>query len=496
MGDDAGPSLSQRGGRALSWTFFGTMLRAFIQFVLLIVLTRLLLPEDFGVMALAEASVFMAYIFSSMGVGPFLIQRKEIGDRQITAAFTLSLISSTLFTAALVLASGPLETFFNKDGLGPIILVMSVSVFLMTMAAVPESLLMRRLEFRAVALTDLAAYGIGYGLVGLVLALNGAGVWSLVAGFVAQDLIRAGVMYYLRPPPLRLFINVETFKEFIRFGGGIILGSIFNQLAQQLDRIVAGRFLGAADLGFYARSHQLLILPASLFGKVVERVLFPVMSSIQGEEQRLAKAFLRATATTAILTMPFSAVVCILAPEIISLLFGAGWSRAVQPLQVLSLAIPFRIGYKTSDSLSRAKGAVYRRAWRQFVFAAMMLVGSLFGAKYYGLTGVAIGTSAAVIGNYFFMTDLSCRILKISYANILQSLHPAIFLTIVSGISGFVASNMARSRFDSDIIIFMITASVMGLVGLFAVLILPRLFLGQDGYWVYQVMRKNFTLRA
>jgi len=495
MGEEAERSLSQKGGRALSWTFFGTMLRAIIQFILLIVLTRLLLPEDFGVMALAEASVFMAYIFSSMGVGPFLIQRSEIGERQITAAFTLSLISSTLFAAALGLASGPIEAFFHGDGLRPILLVMSVSVFLMTMAAVPESLLMRRLEFRAVALTDLAAYAIGYGLVGLLLALNDAGVWSLVAGFVAQDLIRTVVMFYLRPPPSRLFINFAIFKEFMTFGGGIMLGAIFNQLAQQLDRIVAGRYLGAADLGFYARSHQLLILPASLFGKVVERVLFPVMSSIQGEEQRLANAFLRATATTALLTMPFSAVVFILAPEIISLLFGPGWSTAAQPLQFLSLAIMFRIGYKTSDSLSRAKGAVYRRAWRQFVFAMMMLIGSLFGAKYYGLTGVAIGTSAAVIGNYLFMTDLSCRILKISYAKILQSLYPAIFLTIASGTAGFVASNISRSHFDSNLLVFISTVFAMGCVGLFSVLIIPRVFLGSDGYWVYQVMRKNFTLR-
>jgi O-antigen/teichoic acid export membrane protein len=496
MSAEAKPSLSQKGGRALSWTFLGTMIRAFIQFALLIILTRLLMPEDFGVMAVAEASVFMACIFSRMGVGPFLIQQDQIGEHQIAAAFTISLMSSALFAAVLGMMSGYIEAFFNMDGLGMIILVMSPSVFLMTMAAVPESLLMRQLEFRAVTLTDLAAYAIGYGIIGLLLALNDAGVWALVLAFVAQDLIRAAAMFSLQPPPRRLFVNATVFREFMAFGGGIMLGSIFNQLAQQIDRFVAGRYLGAADLGFYARAHQLLILPASLFGKVVERVLFPVLSSIQGEEQRLANAFLRATATTALLTMPFSVVVCILAPEIVRLLFGAGWSAAVQPLQWLSLAIMFRISYKISDSLARAKAAVYRRAWRQFIFAVMMLLGSLIGSKYYGLTGVAIGTSIAVTINYFLMTDLSCRIIILPYHKVLQSLYPAMSLTVLIAISSYVSSLVLRNILDSDLFVVMGVFVISGLIALFSMWNLPKFFLGPDGYWTYQIMRKNFTLRA
>lgn len=502
MEDDANISssqkdgLSQKGGRALSWTFFGTMLRASIQFALLIVLTRLLLPEDFGVMAIAEASVFMACIFSRIGVGPFLIQSQEIGEEQIVAAFTLSFLSSIAFAAILAACAGPIERFFQMDGLAPIILAMSPSVFLMTMAAVPESLLMRRLEFRAITLTDLAAYGIGYGVVGLFLALNGAGVWALVVGFVAQDLIRAGAMFSLRPPPRRFFIDGATFKALMSFGGGIMLGSICNQFAQQIDRMVAGRYLGAADLGFYARSHQLLVLPASLFGKVVERVLFPVLSSIQSEQQRLASTFLRATATTALLTMPFSVMVCILAPEIVSLLFGARWSTAVEPLQFLSLAIMFRISYKISDSLARAKAAVYRRAWRQFIFAAMMTAGSLIGSKYFGLAGVAIGTSLAVTLNYLLMTDLSCRILGLSRYKVLAALYPAISLTALIGLSGYVTSYLLRDALESDLLVFLGTSMILGLVAVLSMWSLPRLFLGADGRWTYQLMRKNFSLRA
>lgn len=496
MDDDTDASLSKKGGRALSWTFFGTTLRALIQFALLIVLTRLLLPEDFGVMAIAEASVFMACIFSRMGVGPFIIQNEVIGEDEIAAAFTLSLLSSLVFALLLAACAGPIETFFQMDGLAPIILTMTPSVFLMTMAAVPESLLMRRLEFRAVTLTDLAAYGIGYGIVGLILALNGAGVWALVVGFVTQDLVRAVAMFTLRSPPRRLFIDWAMFKTFMGFGGGIMLGSICNQFAQQIDRIVAGRYLGAADLGFYSRSYQLLVLPASLFGKVVERVLFPVLSSIQSEQQRLASAFLRATATTALLTMPFSILVCVLAPEIVSLLFGARWSAAVEPLQFLSLAIMFRISYKISDSLARARAAVYRRAWRQFVFAAMMTTGSLIGSKYFGLSGVAIGTSLAVTLNYLLMTDLSCRLLGLSRYRVLEALYPAISLTVLIGLSGYAASRFLRDALESDFLVFLGTSMILAPVALLSMWSLPKLFLGAEGRWTYQLIRKNFSLRA
>ena len=275
-----------------------------------------------------------------------------------------------------------------------------------------------------------------------------------------------------------------------------MLGSICNQLARQVDRIVAGRYLGAADLGFYARSHQLLVLPASLFGKVVERVLFPVMSSLQNEEERLSKAFLRATATTALLTMPFSALVCILAPEIVSLLFGAGWSSAVQPLQFLSLAIMFRISYKISESLARAKAAVYRRAWRQAVFALTMVAGSFLGSRYFGLSGLAVGTSIAVVANYVLMTDLSCRILKISRMSVLKSLLPSLSLTVLTACVGYVSSHWARMYLDSDLLVFMAVVSITGALGLVSILLLPTVFLGPDGSWTYQMIRRNLKLRT
>ena len=489
-------SLSRKGGKALSWTFLGTMIRASIQFALLIILTRLLVPEDFGVMALAEASVFLACIFSRMGVGPFLIQKQDIDQKQIEAAFTLSLISSSVMAMALAAASASIAVFFQQEKLGTIILAMSPSVFLMTAAAVPESLLMRELKFKAVTLVDLVAYGFGYGVIGLVLAVYGFGIWALVTGFVMQDLIRAVAMFALRPPPRRLFLSMAIFKDFMNFGGGIMLGSIFNQLAQQLDRIVAGRFLGTADLGFYARSHQFLILPASLFGKVVERVLFPALSSIQNDQERLTNAFLRASGTTALLTMPFSAIVCILAPEIVSLLFGEGWSRAAVPLQFLSLAIMFRVSYKISDSLTRAKGAVYRRAWRQCVFAIMVFLGSYFGAKYFGLTGVAIGILIAVIVNYCLMTDLSCRLLDLPYRKVLRSLVPAMLLTGLVSVTGYLSAEALRANISSDFLTISGVGCLLCAVSLFAILALPKVFLGAEGYWTYQLMRKNFSLRT
>ena len=496
MSADDTTSLSKRGGKALSWSFFGTMLRASVQFALLIILTRLLLPEHFGVMALGEASVFLACIFSRMGVGPFLIQREEIEERHIQAGFAMSIMAGLVMAGLLALASGPIAAFFQEESLAWVIIAMSPSVFLMTAAAVPESLLMRGLEFRAVTLIDLAAYAIGYGLISLPLALYGAGVWALVAGFVAQDVIKAACMFRLRPPPRRLFVNVAIFKEFMTFGGGIMIGSVFNQLAQQLDRIVAGRYLGAVDLGFYARSQQLLVLPASLFGKVVERVLFPILSSIQSEQERLQNAFLRATATTALLTMPFSAVVCILAPEIVALLFGPGWSEAALPLQYLALAIMFRVSYKISDSLARAKGAVYRRAWRQAIYAAAVFIGCFVGSKYFGLAGVAIGISTAVTINYCLMTDLSCRLLDLSYGKVIGALTPAILLTALIAGVGYVGAELLRAEFGN---IFATVAGVgvlLGLVGLLAVTVLPKVFLGPEGAWTYQLMRKNFSLRA
>lgn len=484
-------SLAREGSRALRWTSFGTLTRAIVQFAALVILARLLAPEAFGIMAIAEATINLSIIISQLGVGPFLVQRKDIQDDHVAVANMIVLVIGLVFAAALLLSSGVIAAFFNQSELEGVLVVMAAAIIFMNVASVPQHLMMRNFQFRVLTLVEAGSYLVGFGLVGIGLALYGAGVWALVLAFVAQTLFAAVALLILSPSPWRLSFDGRVIKEFLVFGFGQTLAQICNQSAQQLDKIIAGRLLDAASVGLYARAQQLIVLPASLFGHIVERVLFPVLSTIQDDQQRLRHSFIRGTATTALAVMPFSVLLFILAPEVISLLFGPNWSGAVMPLQLMAVAVTFRVSYKISDSLARAKAAVYRRAWRQLVFATMVMTGTWFGAETHGINGVAIGLSCAIIGNYLLMTDLSCRLLDLPYVEVVKAHAQPVALTVLTGIVGYLTADAVRDVTTVSILIILASGAASAAAGIGAIYLAPAVFLGDSGRWSLGLLQQN-----
>ena len=146
----------------------------------------------------------------------------------------------------------------------------------------------------------------------------------------------------------------------------------------------------ASDLGYYSRAYQLVAMPAMLLGQMMDRVLFPVMASFQHARARLAEAYRRGISLVATVMAPLSVLIVMLAPEIVRVLLGPDWGPVVAPLRVLALGLVCRTGYKISDSLARSVGTVYKRAWRQAIYAALVVTGALVGRRW-GITGVAWG---------------------------------------------------------------------------------------------------------
>jgi hypothetical protein len=160
-----------------------------------------------------------------------------------------------------------------------------------------------------------------------------------------------------------------------------------NCVALRADQLVVGRWLGAEALGIYGRAYCFVGMPANLFGTVVDRVIFPAMAVVQ-DRQKLAEAYSRAVGLVALTTIPLSAVLFALAPEIVRILLGPHWDSVVTPFRILVTVLIFRTSYKMSDSLARATGAVYRRAWRQWLYAGAVFLGAWLG-QFWGTAGVA-----------------------------------------------------------------------------------------------------------
>jgi O-antigen/teichoic acid export membrane protein len=242
----------------------------------------------------------------------------------------------------------------------------------------------------------------------------------------------------------------------------------------------------------YSRAFQLIVMPANLFGQVLDTVLFPAMSAVQDSRSRLTSAFRRGVLFITVVVLPISVLCIILAPEIIRVVLGKNWENAIAPFQILSVSILFRTSYKMSDSLARATGAVYDRAWRQILFALFVFIGAWVGTQW-GLAGVACGVLLATCLNYLFMADLSLKLISMSWKDFFKDQIPSFGFALFSSLTIWGMAVWMRSFSVSSILIVLASILLMGLLMGVGLLIKPRFFLGADGLWVLDMLEKNFS---
>lgn len=456
--------------------------QAVLQFVVVITLARLLTPYEFGLVGAASVVIGFSRIFSQFGVGPAIVQLPQIRESTLGVAFTLSLVLS-VGVALLIFVSTPVfVSLFRMPELGPIIQALTLLFPISGIALVAQALLERDLRFRRLAMIGGLSYGLGYGAVGVACAALGLGVWSLVFAQLAQAILNSALLLGAQRRTVRLGFDLSEARALGTFGTGFSLSTVANYLALQADNLVVGRWLGAQALGVYGRAYQFMVMPASLTGGVIDKVLFPAMATVQDQPERLGRAFRRSMAGTALIVLPLSGMLIVLAPELVLVLLGEDWSEVTPPFRVLAIALFFRTGYKMSDSLVRAKGAVFETAWRKWIYAITVTGGALVGQQW-GLIGVAAGVSAAIVVHFALMWQMSRRLLGWrGLGGLRESLWYVAAGASVAGLSA-VAATVTRGWGLPDLLVLIATGSV----GCAAFVILLRWFapvLGDDAVWV------------
>lgn len=483
------PSLTDRTFIGFIWLLAGTGTQAILRIAGLIVLARLLSPSDYGLVGAAAVILGLSHIFSQLGVGPAIVQRAELGVSHIRVGFTLSLLLGCFVGIVVALAGQYIAIFFRMPELRPVIQALALIFPISGFSVVAEALLIREMQFKKLAFIGIINYILGYAAVGITLALLGWGVWALVFAQLGQAITNTTILMFVRRGSMGIALMGLELKQLLNFGAGFSLARIANYAATEADNLVVGRWLGAEALGIYGRAYQFLMMPAILFGTVVDRVLFPAMASVQNDKERLSRAYTRGVAVVAMTALPLSGTLIILAPEIVHVLLGQQWLSVALPFQVLASILVFRTSYKMSDSLARATGAVYRRAWRQWIYAVTVFVCAWVG-HFWGLTGVAIGASAAIVINFFLMLHLSIKLTETSWLE-LGIIHGRHFTvsTIVTvciwtfkEILGFYGMHPIFILLGGGVIFLMVL--------LFLWVVFPRIF-GEEGVWIFSLIKHH-----
>jgi len=483
--------LTNRALGGMLWTFSGTGVQAVVQLLVLMVLGRLLTPTDFGLMGAAAVVIALSQIVSQVGVGPAIVQRRELEPVHVRVAFTISGALGFVLGAAVWLAAPALAAFYRIPAVEPVLRGVALLFPIDGLNTVGESLLVRQLRFRLFVAVELGSYVLGYACVGVWLAWQGYGVWALVAANVAQVTVRTVGMYVATMHPIRPSLNLRASRDLLSYGFGHSLAQVGALLSQQGDNLVVGRWLGPAALGIYGRAYNLMVMPASVFGRIVNRVLFPVMAQVQDERERLAGAYERVLAIVALMSLPVSAFLWVVAPEFIPVLLGPGWLGVVLPFRLFTVSLLFRMSSKISDACTKAAGAVYSRALVQAGYAVLVLVGAFIG-QHWGVGGVAIAVSITMGINWVAMAALSRSVTGLSWARFARAQVPGALLAGVVAGAAAVAVQAARAAHGGPVSILAAASLAAAAVVIVASKSKSQVFLGAHGAWASRQAEEFF----
>lgn len=283
-------------------------------------------------------------------------------------------------------------------------------------------------------------------------------------------------------------------RDLLNYGAAFSLGKVGHFAATQGDNFIVARFLGVADLAFYSRAFQFVTLPANLLGGALDRVMFPVMGSIQDNPSRMTKAYMRSIAVAAMVMLPLSIALAIAAPELIVIALGPPWTPVVLPFQILVCSLVFRTSSRLSDSLARASGIVYQRAWRQWIYAVAVVIGAYIG-RTQGLVGVSIGTVMATVLNFVLMLRLSVRWLGIPWPMVVQVYARHFAMALGMTVVTIAAADVARQWGLPDPVVILAIAAAAGLSWVLLLKAFPRL-IGEDVDWAIDLVRQQLKGRS
>ena len=473
--------LGSRTFAAGRWKLLTVASKVALYILVLAVLARFVLPEEFGIVALANIVIAFATMFSNAGLGPALIQRQHITRTHVRVGFTSGVLLALALWAVIWIAAPTIAAFFREEEVTWVLRIIGGSFVLLSFGLVSRALLERALDFRRLMLADLGSY-VGFGIVGVAAAVAGYGVWALVAGTLTQRLVFSAICVWLHPHSILPSLARKELGELLSFGGGLTLSRVFHFLGSYGDKAVAGRLLGAGPLGFYERAYDLMNRPQEQVGNIIDQIMFPALARVQSDRDRLASAFGKALSLANLILLPSSVALVILAPEIVAVVLGPMWEPTVFPLQALGTVMWLKGSMRMCDSLARAVGAVYRSAGRKVVYAVSVLGGAYIGA-YYGADGVAIGVGGAIVVAAALMLQLSISILQEPWRYLLPAVGPGLLFSCLTVATIVPTALLLRTVEAPALAVLAVTGVGAVLVnGLFA-LAFPKL-LGSGGLWL------------
>jgi PST family polysaccharide transporter len=411
---------TRRFAAGASWLYGYRWIERLLDFVSILVLARILAPDDFGLVAIAASFVTIIEGLSAFDVNKALIRARDEQRSLYDTAWTLSALRGVL-TALIMLSIAP----FVTDGrVGAALAVLALSPLLTGLANPRFVMFERDLVYSKLAVLTLGAKVVSIAVT-LWIAIVYRSYWSLIIGLLVGSLLSTLLSYVLRP--YRPRISLARFSDIFGFSGWLSLTSVVTTLSMETDKIIVGRLLGLADAGLYFMTQKIGVLPTRELISPLQRILFPSFSELSQDEVRLRRAVLESINVLGSLSLPAGFGFALVASDFVPLALGEQWT-AIVPL--LTILVPY-LGLRATLSMTlpcvMALGRTRLLFWVSFAYALVHLPLFIAGTALFGLLGAIWSIALAGVLYSYLNAWLLQRTLGISLREILRQLKRPLF---------------------------------------------------------------------
>lgn len=308
-----------------------------IQFIIGIILARILLPSDYGMIGMLTIFIAISQSLIDGGFSTALIQKKNPTNDDYSTVFYFNFAISIGIYSILYICAPIIADFYNTPLLTDLTRAIGITIIINSFSIVQTTKLSKKLDFKTQAKASLSAVLIS-GFIGIYLAYNGLGVWSLVIQNLIRKTINSAMLWFVASWIPALVFSITSLKTLFNFGSRLLYSSLISTVFDNLYTLVIGKVYQADQLGFYTRANQFQQLPSQNLTSIIQRVTFPVLSSIQEDSKRLLTSYRKIIRFSAFIVFPLMLLLAVIAEPLIRLVLTEKWIQSASFLQIMCFA--------------------------------------------------------------------------------------------------------------------------------------------------------------
>lgn len=336
----ADQSLKDKTIKGVAWSGIDNVAQFGVTFIVSIVLARLLSPDDYGLIGIITIFTAVCTALINGGFTTALIRKKNASDDDYNTTFIVNLCISLLLYVVIYISSPFIAAFFHREELIALTQVSSLGMIIGALGLVQQTRLTKCIDFKTQTKITIVA-SVGSGIVGIVMALMGFGVWSLVIQSLASQGLRTILLWMADKWVPQLRFSLVSFHELFGFGWKMMLSSLIDTVWKELYQVVVGKFYSPATLGQYTRAKQFSTLFSSNLTTVIQRVTYPVLSNIQDDKDRMISAYRRIIKITMFVTVISMFFLGAISEPLLYCLIGSKWHEAATYLPLICITGSF-----------------------------------------------------------------------------------------------------------------------------------------------------------